>query len=186
MIIEGDFTINAPVEQAWNFLVDVERMSVCMPGVEKVERTGADTYTGMVTVKVGPIATSFQGEVKIIEQKPPEFLKAGLQGRDRKTASMVTGEFSSEISSLEENLTRVGYTFDIKIRGRLGQFGQAVIQDTSRQLTNEFVKCVRARIEYPDNRGVASPPDSSVGAIAFRAFFSNLWAGLRKAFGFRE
>jgi hypothetical protein len=99
---------------------------------------------------------------------------------------MVTGEFSSEFSSLEENLTRVGYTFDIKIRGRLGQFGQAVIQDTSRQLTNEFVKCVRARIENPDNRGVASPPDSSVGAIAFRAFFSNLWAGLRKAFGFRE
>jgi carbon monoxide dehydrogenase subunit G len=186
MIIEGDFTINAPMEQAWNFLIDVERMSVCMPGVEKVEKTGADTYTGVVTVKVGPIATSFQGEVKIIEQEPPEFLKARLQGRDRKTASMVTGEFSSVISSLEENLTRVGYTFDIKIRGRLGQFGQAVIQDTSRQLTNEFVECVRARVENPDSSEETSPPDSNVGAIAFRAFFSNWWARLRKAFGFGE
>lgn len=150
MIVEGDFTINVPVEQAWDFLVDIERMSVCMPGVEQVEKTGLDTYTGLVTVKVGPIATSFQGEVKILEQEPPEFLKASLQGRDRKTASMVTGEFSSVISAVEGNQTRVGYTFDIRIRGRLGQFGQAVIREISRRLTDEFVKCVRARVENPD------------------------------------
>ncbi len=186
MIIEGDFTIDAPIQKVWDFLLDVERMSVCMPGVESVEKSDENTYKGMVTVKVGPIATSFQGEVTITEQQPPKFLRAKLQGRDRKTASLVTGEFSSRISALEESVTQVDYKFDIKIRGRLGQFGQAVILDTSKQLTNEFVKCVRARVENPDDPVEASIPDTSVAAMAFQAFFSNLWSGLRKALGFKE
>ncbi|HZD57874.1 MAG TPA: SRPBCC domain-containing protein, partial [Anaerolineales bacterium] len=96
MIIEGDFTVDAPIQQVWDFLVDIQRMSLCLPGVEQVEQTVENTYSGIVTVKVGPIATSFQGEVNILEQDAPRLLRARLRGKDRKTASMVSGEFSSE------------------------------------------------------------------------------------------
>lgn len=182
MIIEGDFTIDAPAQQVWDFLIDIERMSLCLPGVGQVEQTSENTYNGVVTVKVGPIATSFQGEVTIVERVAPKRLRAKLQGKDRKTASMVTGEFSSEITALENSVSQVNYKFDIKIRGRLGQFGQAVILDTSKQLTNAFVECVRARVENPEGPTEANAPDANVATIALHAFFANLWAGLRDAF----
>lgn len=182
MIIEGDFTIDAPIQQVWDFLIDIQRMSLCLPGVEQVEQTAENSYTGVVTVKVGPIAASFQGEVDILEQDPPKLLRAKLQGKDRKTASMVTGEFSSEITALDDKVSQVDYRFDLKIRGRLGQFGQAVILDTSKQLASAFVECVRARVENPEVPAEADTPGANVAAIALRAFFVNLWAGLRNAF----
>lgn len=183
MIIEGDFTVDAPIQKVWDFLVDIERMSLCLPGVEQVEQTAENTYSGIVTVKVGPIAASFRGEAKILEQDAPKLLRAKLQGKDRKTASMVTGEFSSEIRALEEKVSHVGYRFDLNIRGRLGQFGQAVILDTSKQLTNAFIECVRARVENLEGPTGDSPVGANVVAITLRAFFENLRAAFRDAFG---
>jgi carbon monoxide dehydrogenase subunit G len=173
MIIDGSFIINAPVEEVWAYLVDIERMSGCLPGVENVERTDAENYSGAVTVRVGPIATSFQGTVALTVQEPPRLLKAKLQGRDRKTSSMVTGEFTSELAPVDQG-TEIQYKFDIAIRGRLGQFGQAVILDTSRQLTDEFVNCLRARIERPDDPVEDSAPDVNLLAIGSRSFLHNL------------
>ncbi len=182
MIIDGNFTINASVQEVWDFLIDIERMSVCLPGVESVEQSDEQTYTGAVTVKVGPIATSFQGKVVLTVVESPKTLKAKLQGRDRKTASMVTGEFTSELSTQDGGSTEVAYKFDIAIRGRLGQFGQAVILDTSKQLTDEFVKCVQARVENPQAPAEQVAPRANVVWIALRAFFANLWAQLRGIF----
>jgi carbon monoxide dehydrogenase subunit G len=183
MIIEGSFTVNAPLEETWNFLIDFERMSVCMPGVEDVVREeNGDTYTGKVTVKVGPIATSFQGKVIKTDEEAPRLLKAKLQGRDAKTASMVTGEFSSELSEPEAGKTEVAYKFDIAIRGRLGQFGQAVILDTSRQLTDEFVACVRKRVEQPDAPPESAAPQANLFFVALRAFFTSLWTNIKSVF----
>jgi carbon monoxide dehydrogenase subunit G len=182
MIIEGSFTVDAALEETWNFLIDFERMSVCMPGVEEVARESEDTYSGKVTVKVGPIATSFQGKVIKTLEEAPHLLKAKLQGRDAKTASMVTGEFISELSEPQAGKTEVAYKFDIAIRGRLGQFGQAVILDTSRQLTDEFVACVRKRVEQPDAPADASAPQSNLFLVALRAFFKNLWMSFKSVF----
>jgi carbon monoxide dehydrogenase subunit G len=182
MIIEGKFAIQAPIQQVWSFLVDLERVSACMPGVEKVSQTDDKTYNGTVTVKVGPIGTSFQGNVVKTEEQAPNLLKARLQGRDAKTASMVTGEFVSELSETADGQTEVNYKFDIAIRGHLGQFGQAVILDTARQLTDEFVACVRARIERPEALPEVTAPKSNPFWVVVRAFFANLWASIKRLF----
>ena len=178
MIIDGEFTVNAPIESVWNFLIDFEQVSQCMPGVGKVEPTEDNTYSGVVTVKVGPISVSFNGTVVKILEQAPSTLRAKLQGQDRNTASMVTGEFTSQLAALEASSTRVSYRFDMAIRGRLGQFGQAVILDTSKQLTAEFVKCVKTRLEQPESSPPITPPKPDVASIASRSIFKNLGSGL--------
>ena len=178
MIIDGEFTVNAPIENVWNFLIDFEQVSRCMPGVGKVEPTEDNTYSGVVTVKVGPISVSFNGTVAKILEQAPNLLRAKLQGQDRNTASMVTGEFTSQLAALEASSTRVSYRFDMAIRGRLGQFGQAVILDTSKQLTAEFVKCVKTRLEQPESSPPITPPKPDVASIASRSIFKNLGSSL--------
>lgn len=173
MIIDGSFIIQAPVDKVWDYLVDIQRMSGCLPGVENVEQTDGENYKGTVTVRVGPISTSFQGTVALMEQDAPRLLKAKLQGRDRKTSSMVSGEFAAELAPVDQG-TEVQYKFDLAIRGRLGQFGQAVILDTSRQLTDEFVNCLRTRIERPDDPPEASAPEVNLLAAGSRSFLHNL------------
>lgn len=174
MIIEGSFPLQAPIEKVWDYLIDLQELSACLPGVDKVEKSGDNAYTGVVTVKVGPISSTFQGSVDLVVVEPPTLLKARLQGKDRNTASLVTGEFSSELHPLAGGSTEVHYRFDLAIRGRLGQFGQAVILDTARQLTDEFVTCIRTRLEQTHDPSEPLTPKTSLGKIAFRALSSQI------------
>jgi uncharacterized protein len=174
MIIEETFTIAAPAQTVWDFFLNIERVSKCVPGAE-VKQVDLQNYEGTLTVKVGPIGASFSGSVTLTTQTPPALLEASMKAKDKMTASMVQGKFTSALTALSSNQTSVHYSIDVSIRGKLGQFGQTVIQDTAKRLSAEFLKCIKAEIEVPQGEG-ASPPTmpGDVGRIAVKAFFSAL------------
>ena len=55
MRFENSFVVEAPSEEVWEALLDVERVAPCMPGAQVLERTGEDTYKVGIKVKLGPI-----------------------------------------------------------------------------------------------------------------------------------
>ena len=82
MKIEDSFRVSVPVEEAWNVLLDVERIAPCMPGAQLQEVEG-DEYRGIVKVKVGPISAQYKGAARIVEAdeaKRKVVIKA--EGRD--------------------------------------------------------------------------------------------------------
>jgi carbon monoxide dehydrogenase subunit G len=179
MIIEETFTIDAPVQRVWDFFLDINQMSKCVPGAE-VKQLDASTYEGTLSVKVGPIGASFGGSVTITSQSPPSAIEAAVNGKDKQTGSMVQGKFASTLKSLAADQTEVSYQIDVAIRGRLGQFGQTVIQDTAKRISAEFLSCVKAQIETPE--GEAPPPlmtQQQAGSVAGKAFLSALLAAIR-------
>ena len=70
MRFENSFVVEAPSEEVWEALLDVERVAPCMPGAEVLERTGEDTYKVGIKVKLGPISMQYRGEVEIVERDP--------------------------------------------------------------------------------------------------------------------
>jgi uncharacterized protein len=66
MKLENEFTVPAPVEQAWEVLLDVERVAPCLPGAA-IEGSDGDEHQGTMTIKIGPITTRYKGTVKIEE-----------------------------------------------------------------------------------------------------------------------
>ena len=52
MKIANEFTVNAPIEDAWNVLTDLEQVIPLMPGAQMTGREGDDVL-GKVKVKVG-------------------------------------------------------------------------------------------------------------------------------------
>lgn len=146
MIVEDKFVINAPVEETWNFLLDIPRVGRCVPGAGEIEQVDDGTYKGNLVVKVGPIGANFAGQVQLADLDPPHRLTATARGRDQATASMASIDFSAALSPAENKETEVVFTVDVTIRGRLGQFGQGVIRETAKQMTQVFAECVRAQI----------------------------------------
>jgi hypothetical protein len=57
MELEHSFTIPVTPEQAWQVLLDVERIAPCMPGAT-VDSVDGDVVTGRIKVKVGPVTTA--------------------------------------------------------------------------------------------------------------------------------
>ncbi|CLQ33012.1 putative oxidoreductase [Mycobacterium tuberculosis] len=67
MKIANEFTVSAPIEQAWSRLCDLEQMIPLMPGAQLIGHEG-DEYLGKVKVKVGPVTSEFSGKVHFVEQ----------------------------------------------------------------------------------------------------------------------
>lgn len=164
MMIRNTFTIQVPVQELWDYLLDIERMHACIPGVEKVKAVDAETYEATLKVKVGPIAASFGGKVRLLEVVPPSRLVAKVEAKDARTASMVSARFTADLRPLAEDQTEVAYQTDVSIAGALGNFGQGVMREIAKRMTLAFARCVEERLREPvaDAGGQSQPPPSQV------------------------
>ena len=151
MIIEGHFTVPAPQEQVWTFLQDLRRVSACVPGAEDVEEIAPDTYRGRLKVQVGAIRANFEGEVAIVQRQAPSRLVAQVKGRDPRLASTVDATFEGILEPVDGQ-TRLTYKVDLTLRGRIAQFGRAVIQGTARKMTQAFAECLADTLRGENNR----------------------------------
>src|SRR5580692_9583372 len=69
MELDHSFTVPVPPEQAWDVLLDVERIAPCMPGAT-VEEFDGEVVTGRIKVKVGPVSLTYRGTAKFTERDP--------------------------------------------------------------------------------------------------------------------
>ena len=69
MELDHSFTVPVPPDQAWDVLLDVERIAPCMPGAT-VDEVDGDVVNGRIKVKVGPVSLTYKGTAKFIERDP--------------------------------------------------------------------------------------------------------------------
>ena len=67
MKLEQAFEVQAPIEQVWEALIDLERVAPCLPGATITQRDEYGTYHGEFKVKLGPTTAAYRGTVKIEE-----------------------------------------------------------------------------------------------------------------------
>ena len=63
--ISKTFSIRAPVSKVWGLMTDVKKVSACIPGAQYEQDMGENKHSVMMVVKVGPIKSSYRGEVSI-------------------------------------------------------------------------------------------------------------------------
>ncbi|MEM8857632.1 MAG: SRPBCC family protein [Chloroflexota bacterium] len=185
MIIEDRFTLAAPIEEVWAFFLDIERLSKCVPGVEHIEQINESTYEGSLKAKVGPISATFSGVAEIVEQTAPNYIRAAIKAKDKRTASMIKGGFDSTLTALAPDQTEVAYKIDVAVRGKMGQFGQTVIVDTAKAISKIFVANVRQEVEKPEegSDSVTAVAEEANQADPASADVNIVWVVIKSVFG---
>jgi len=148
-LFEEEFTVSAPPNAVWDFLLDPTRVAPCLPGCEGVEVEDARTYRVRLTVKVGFLSTTQNLRVEIVESDRPRRLVSLARGEDRKLASQVEVRNTLDLAPAAANATLVRYRSDVRVLGRLGSVGDAVMKVKAKQLAGDFAANVRAAIERP-------------------------------------
>ena len=148
-IFEEEFTVGAAPDAVWDFLLDPERVAPCLPGCESVEVEDATTYRVRLTVKVGFLSTTQRLKVEIVESDRPRHLVSLARGEDRKLASQVEVRNTLDLTPAAAAGTLVRYRREVRVLGRLGSVGDAVMKVKARQLAGDFAANVRAAIERP-------------------------------------
>lgn len=144
MIFDGKVNIEIPVNRVWDFLVDVNKFSTCLPGIEEVRQVDDKTFEGILAATVGPISGKFSFRSTIVESRPPEQILVRTEGTDSVTKSEVHADMTVDLHALAEDRTRMDYRADVKIKGRLAILGDMVLRATATLILQEFTRRLHA------------------------------------------
>jgi hypothetical protein len=165
MKIANQFTVSAPIEQAWDVLCDLEQVIPLMPGAQLTGHEG-DDYLGKVKVKVGPVTSEFSGKVRFVEQDRDQH-RAIIDAKGKESRG--TGNAAATVTArLDEDgeRTSVSVDTDLKIVGKLAQFGSGMLQQVSEKLLGQFVESLEAKLAAENAPAPAGPesPESPAPA----------------------
>jgi hypothetical protein len=150
MELTNAFEVAVPVERAWSVLTDLERLAPCLPGAQLREVEG-DEYRGAVKIKVGPIATSYDGTIRFLERdEPAHRMVLRAEGRETRGQGNVAAIFTATMSPLGEG-TSVVVATDLTISGKVAQFGRGVLADVSAKLLDQFVANLESTVLAKDD-----------------------------------
>jgi carbon monoxide dehydrogenase subunit G len=154
MKLENEFTVPAPLDQAWAVLLDVERVAPCLPGAS-VEPGGEDgEFAGTMTIKIGPITSRYKGTVTI--ESADEDARVAVmraQAKDARGQGTASATITSSMEEVAEG-TRVRVETDLRVTGPAAQFGRGVMQDVSAKLMRQFAECLASEIVSAAPSGV--------------------------------
>ena len=160
MKIANEFTVRAPIEDAWDVLTDLEKVIPLMPGAQMTGRDGEDVL-GKVKVKVGPVTSEFSGKVHFVEQNR-DLHRAVIDGKGKEARG--TGNAAATVTAQLHDAgdhTRVTVDTDLKVVGKLAQFGSGMLQQVSEKLLGQFVESLEAKLSAqhappaPEHNGAA-------------------------------
>jgi len=157
--MENEFTVDAPVEQAWETLLDLERITPCLPGAALQEQSG-DEYRGTMTIRLGPVTQKYNGTVSFEETDEASHravLKA--EGKDARGQGTASATITSTLGE-EEGGTRVRVETDMHLTGRAAQFGRGVQQAVATKLINQFAECLEKEIMGENTREEPEPAEA--------------------------
>ena len=195
MKMEQSFEVQAPLEQVWAALLDLERVAPCLPGASITGHDEDGTYHGTFSVKLGPMTAAYNGTIKVDdvdEAAHRATLKA--KGTDKRGQGGANATIVNTLSEHDGGTTVAAVT-DFTITGRLAQFGRGgIMEDVSNRLMRDFAACLSTRLGEPSAAAetpsaaaetpvepAAPPPAAPVKG--FSLFFSVVGERVKRLFG---
>jgi uncharacterized protein len=164
MELEHTFTVPVPADQAWDVLLNVERVAPCMPGAT-LDSVEGDEIKGRIKVKLGPVSMTYAGTARITERDPDAgVVTLEASGKETRGAGTAAATIRSELHS-QGGQTEVTVHTSLNVTGRPAQFGRGMMADVSAKLIGVFASNLADMLAT----GNGSAPEPAVPEPAVQA-----------------
>jgi uncharacterized protein len=167
MEMDHSFTVPVPPDQAWDVLLDVERIAPCMPGAT-VDEVDGDVVNGRIKVKVGPVSLTYKGTAKFTERDSEAHVvvleASGKETRGAGTAS--ANVRASMVPDASGSGTEVTMHTTMNVTGRPAQFGRGVMVEVGGKLVEQFAQNLSKLISGGSDDSGSAGADSGAAADA--------------------
>ncbi|MCS5635665.1 MAG: SRPBCC family protein [Myxococcota bacterium] len=189
--ITEEMRVDVPMEVAWAFVTDAQRVAACMPGAEIVEQVDEQTFIGKAKVRLGAITTSYEGQV-VFAQVDPAARTMRLTGEGRETGGgTARGSLDVKLSESAEGGTELVFQVKVDLTGKVMQMGRGMIKGVSAQLFKQFSANAKAQLaasQAGEGNGESAPAPASdealaVGSLLGRTLWQMLVNFFRRLFG---
>jgi len=141
--ITGKSTIDAPRDQVWAALNDIEVLARIVPGCERLEQVGDNEFEGTVKIGIQAIKGTYSGRIRLEDIQPPHHYKLVASGRSAN--GVVDGAGAVDLEE-QDGQTILTYSGDAQIGGTLASVGQRLIEGASKQMINQSIKALVEQI----------------------------------------
>jgi uncharacterized protein len=154
LTIQERFSIDAPPDDVWSFLVDPSRVVTCLPGAELTAQTDEKTYDGAVKVKIGAVTVAYRGTA-VFEERDADayYVRIVGRGREKSGSGTVSMTMESRVEASPDGGASVSVDAEIKLAGKIVRFGRGMIQTVSAEIFHEFTRCMEQRVVADSKAG---------------------------------
>ncbi len=173
MEFDNSFDVPLRPAEAWPLLMDIRRIAPCMPGAEVTEVIDDTTYKGRIAVRLGPVALSFAGVIRLEALDGVNHTaRVKAQGSDAKGRGAANATASFRLEPAGSGSKVLVHT-DLALSGAVAQYGRGVgiIQATAAQIMSQFAANLKSQIvdsdapsapaAQPSLSGPAQPPPAA-------------------------
>jgi len=147
MILEGKFTLKAPIQLLWDTLLDPETLRSCIPGAEKIDRLDEKTYDCVIKQKVGPISVRFKFKNTLSKIESPNHVEMDGEGEDIGKAGRFTQRTAIDLKEIEGGEVEISYKCNANIVGKLSMFGDRILKAKAKKLEADFTSALREKLK---------------------------------------
>src|SRR5947209_2437309 len=149
MDFSGTQTIAVPIEKAWAFLMDVNKVAACAPGFQSLEVLGEEHWKAAVAVGIGAVKAKFTLDVTRPEMEEPEHMT--MKGRGKAPGSAVDLWGDMRLTAVDDGQTRMDWQASVVVSGTIASVGSRLLQGTAEKLTGQLFDCLKSKLEAPDS-----------------------------------
>ena len=140
--------INASQAKVWAALNDPAMLRQCIIGCDSLEATTPDTFVAAMSVKVGPVSAKFKGKLQLQNVQPPNSYTLKFEGQGG-PAGFANGTANVSLTAETPGTTRLDYTANAMIGGKLAQVGSRLVDAAARKIADDFFSKFDALVAEP-------------------------------------
>jgi hypothetical protein len=145
MELTDSFVVPVSADTLWEILNDVERIAPCVPGFT-LKEVNASSFGGRMKVKVGAITVQYEVEISFVERDDvAKRAVISISGGENRGSGSVNATVTATLSDRGEETVAEMLT-DVRVTGRVAQFGRGIMADVSSRVVEQFVACLNQRI----------------------------------------
>jgi len=166
-VLDQRFTLPHPPAKVFAMFDDIAGIAACLPGVSLTVPPKPERIEGVIRVRLGPIAASFEGAARV--ERDPATLSGCIVGigTDQRSHSATQGEIRYRLVPLEGGTaTAVELSIGYTLTGMLAQVGRpGLVRDLARRLVAEFAGNLDRHMSGAPS-GQAAPAELSFWSLA--------------------
>jgi uncharacterized protein len=137
MKFSGEVSVKAPCAAVYEKIRDARFFASCIDGVRDLNETGPDQYAAVFETKVAYMKFSFKVTVAVTRAEPPREIEASVEGTPLGIVGRMTATSVTTLTEVGDE-TKIAYSIDAALTGKLGSLGQPVLRSKAREMEKQF------------------------------------------------
>jgi carbon monoxide dehydrogenase subunit G len=147
MLIEGSFTVKAPIQKLWDLLLEPETLGSCLPGAEKITKIDDKTYDAVIVQKVGIIKVKLSFRNHITKMEQPTHLELEGEGEDVTKLGHMKQKTVVDLKDKGNSEVEVSYKSEVAVVGKLAMFGDRVMKSKAKDIEKGFTANLQEKLK---------------------------------------